>query len=365
MTELYLANAQKLKNESNAGAAEWLDIHNFINVNVCLVDRSQNLKLPYKFKLYDKFKMPTDLSSPLTYEQCCERRALELYEKSKLFNLPLYVFYSGGIDSTLVLISLLKVIPEHDWMRIVVVMSLDSIREFPEFYYKHIRGKLEIVSSENMSAFFNKQCLIVGGEHNDQLFGTDVISNLQSKIPFETVFKKYDKDTIMKYFIEHKMTEKSSEIWYDIVHDNASKAPCEIQTVHDFFWWLNFNFKWQAVFFRMLLRVDKQYRHLINQEFVDTYFHHFYSEDYFQVWAMTNKHLKIRDSWDSYKFHAKDIIYEYTSHKEYRDHKQKANSLHKLFIAKDTPVALTSNYEYLYKVDTNELYVPDNDFIKD
>lgn len=364
MKQLYLANCQKLISDKHAGSVDWADIYKFVNVNVSLIDRSQNTKLPYDFKLYDKFKMPTDLSSNLTYEECCERRATELYSLSKQTNLPIYVFYSGGIDSTLVLISFMKVIPQSDWQRLVVVMSLDSIREYPDFYYKHIRGKLQMVSSENMSILFNKKCIIVGGEHNDQLMGTDVLSDMQSKISFETAFQPYDKETIMGYFKEHGMSTESSAMWYDIVHDNASKAPCEIKSVHNFFWWLNFNFKWQAVFFRMLLRVDKNYRSAIDKEFVGSYFHHFFSEDYFQVWAMKNMHLKIKDTWESYKWHAKDIIYNYTGDLEYRNHKQKANSLHKLFIAKDTPVALTADYEYLYKLDLDEYYISDNDFMR-
>lgn len=367
MKQLYLANCQKLLSDKHNGSQEWGDIHNFVNVNVSLVDRMQMTKMPYNFKLYDKFKMPTELSelsSTLTYDECCERKATELYELSKEKNLPLYVFYSGGIDSTLVLISLLKVIPENDRQRLVVVLSLDSIREYPEFYDKHIRGKLQIVSSENMSIFFNKKCIIVGGEHNDQLMGTDVLSDMQSKISFETAFKDYNKDLIMQYFKEHGMSDVSSEMWFDVVDRNAKNAPCEIKSVHNFFWWLNFNFKWQAVFFRMLVRVDKNFRHLIDQQFIDTHFHHFYSDSYFQVWAMNNMHLKIKDTWNSYKWHAKESIYRFTGDDNYRDNKQKANSLHKLFIAKDTPIALTSDYEYLYKLELDDYHNPDNDFMR-
>jgi hypothetical protein len=79
---------------------------------------------------------------------------------------------------------------------------------------------------------------------------------------------------------------------------------------------------------------------------------------------MTNKHLKIKDTWASYKFHAKELIYKFTGDADYRDNKQKANSLHKLFIAKDTPIALSSKYEYMYELDQNDLYVPENDFIR-
>ena len=143
---------------------------------------------------------------------------------------------------------------------------------------------------------------------------------------------------------------------------SAETSPCQIKTSFDLFWWLNFNFKWQSVFFRILLRVNKDERKNINLEFINNYFHHFYSGVNFQKWSMTHPHLKIKDSWLSYKFYVKDLIYQFTQDGIYREQKVKWGSLYKLFIAKNTPVGLTTNFEYLDVIDKDYFYNPNNSF---
>lgn len=373
MMELYLANCRHFLDEDDLsvtqqrfpGSNEWAEIYNLITTNTILVDRSQDIVLPYRFKLAEFNRLPTDLTNfDMSYADCCDKRACELIAKSKRLNLPIYVFYSGGIDSTLMLVALLKNLDPKDYDRIVVVMSLDSIRENPNFYYNHIRGKLQITSSDRMSMLFDKSCIILAGEHNDQLFGTDVISEFSRQFNFQLIHEIYTREIVTDFFIKVGMTESGANIWFDLLDNHAKNAPCEIKTIFDFFWWLNFNFKWQSVFFRMLLRVDFDARKHVDQEFVETYFHHFYSEDYFQKWSMINMNLKIKDNWSTYKWLAKDYIFDYTRDEIYRTEKQKAPSLFKLFLQKDTPIALTTDYKYLYEVDPTEIYVPNNSFVR-
>ena len=77
---------------------------------------------------------------------------------------------------------------------------------------------------------------------------------------------------------------------------------------------------------------------------------------------MTHPHLKIKDSWSSYKFYVKDLIYQFTQDGIYREQKVKWGSLYKLFIAKNTPVGLTTNFEYLNAIDKDYFYNPNNSF---
>ena len=77
---------------------------------------------------------------------------------------------------------------------------------------------------------------------------------------------------------------------------------------------------------------------------------------------MTHPHLKIKDSWSSYKFYVKDLIYQFTQDGIYREQKVKWGSLYKLFIAKNTPVGLTTNFEYLDVIDRDYFYNPNNSF---
>jgi len=365
--QIYAGNVSDLTTHKAEGVSEWGSIYKLLANNVVLVDRSQQITMPFDIKVYDKFKMPEmDITFDSTYEQCCDRRANELYELSKQLDKPIYLFYSGGIDSTLAFISFLKAIPENDRDRLVLLMNADSIKEYPQMYYTHIRGKIKTVSSNNFSKYFDKSCILVGGEFNDQLFGSDIVKLVYQKFDFATVKMRYSREIITKLFLDVGMDVDSANIWYDLIDGSCKDSPIALTTVFDFLWWLNFNFKWQAVFFRLVIRCDKQYQSSIDEEFLNTYYHHFYGEEYFQQWSMTNHDSKIQDEWNTYKFLPKQIIYEYTNDAQYRDNKTKLPSLYKLFVQKKTPHALTTEFEFLDKFtlsDTESLYLPQNDFI--
>jgi hypothetical protein len=77
---------------------------------------------------------------------------------------------------------------------------------------------------------------------------------------------------------------------------------------------------------------------------------------------MLNPDKKIKDNWMSYKFTAKDYIYEFNKDQYYRDNKSKRGRLFRLFTHKNTPNAITSDWQYLYKFDKKDYYQPDNSF---
>lgn len=362
--QIYAGNVNNLKFHAAAGVSEWGSIYNLLANNVVLVDRSEQITMPFNIKLYDKYKMPSlDREFNMSYEDCCNLRATELYNLSKELDKPIYLFYSGGIDSTLALVSFLKVIPENDRERLVLLMNADSIKEYPQMYYTYIRGKLKTVSSNNFSRYFDKSCILVGGEFNDQLFGSDIVKLVYQMFDFDTVKQRYTRDNITKLFLNVGMDLDSSNIWYDLIDESCRNSQVVLTTVFDFLWWLNFNFKWQAVYFRLLIRCDKQYQSLVDQEFLDNYYHHFYGEEYFQQWSMNNHENKIKDEWGSYKFVPKQVIFDYTNDAEYRDNKTKLPSLYKLFVQKKTPHGLTTDFNFLETLDAQELYVPQNSFI--
>ncbi len=362
--KIYAGNTRTLTTSDKPGCKEWGDIYNVLANSVVLVDRTQNVVTPFNVELYHKFVMPTDIRYfDDTFEQCCDRRALELYNLSRELDKPIYLLYSGGIDSTLALISLLKVIPENDRQRLIVSMNMTSVKEYPYMYYTHIRGKLKTVSSDSFSKAFDKSCIIVGGEHADQLFGSDIVNKLANVYDFDSVLQRYNRKNITDFFKSCGMEQGNSDIWFDIIDESCKDSPAPLSTVFDFLWWLNFNFKWQAVFFRLLIRCDKEHQQSIDQEFVDTYYHHFYSQDYFQLWSINNQDKKIKQEWSTYKFIAKEIIYDYTKDEEYKLNKTKLQSLYQLIQQKKTPQGLTTDYNFLYELDANELYVPNNSFI--
>lgn len=256
---LYIANAGPLLGHEAAGVANWSAIYNLVGLNVSLVDRAGTVALPFHFKAYEPFSFANVAQADsLSYEECCDRRARELLALQDACGLPIALLYSGGIDSTLVLVSFAKVLsPAELKERIHVYLSNDSILENPRFYFDFVRKHCTIRASEDFTTVLDGRHIMVGGEHNDQLFGSDLVGKLAQRYPFETALKPWNKAFLVNYFTEIGMPPEAADQWFEILagHIRAHNAP--VTTIFDFFWWLNFIFKWQSVYFRILLRVDK------------------------------------------------------------------------------------------------------------
>lgn len=362
--DLYIANAGSLLNYDAPEVRNWASIYNLIALNVSLVDRANVVDVPFNFKIYPPFEYANiRAAASLSYEECCDRRARELLSLQESCGLPLVLLYSGGIDSTLVLISFAKVLtPAQLRERVHVYMSNDSILENPRFYYEFVRKNCTIRASEDFTRVLDGRHIMVGGEHNDQLFGSDIIGKIAQRSPFADVHKPYTRDFLVGFFVEKGLTPEAAHHWFEILEAHIRKMEAPVESVFEFFWWLNFIFKWQSVYFRILLRVNKAQRGLIDQAFCDRCYHHFYSPAYFQKWSLNHPHLKIKDSWASYKFTAKDLIYEFNKDEDYRKHKIKIGSLSRLFLQKDTAAGLGADFQFLDTLQGPDLYNPNNSF---
>ncbi|USX18321.1 hypothetical protein NHH82_20920 [Oxalobacteraceae bacterium OTU3REALA1] len=362
--DLYIANAGSLLDYDAPEVRDWASIYNLIALNVSLVDRTGALRVPFHFKIYPPFEFARIAEADsLSYEACCDRRARELLALQDELGLPLALLYSGGIDSTLALISFAKVLsPAELKERVHVYLSNDSILENPRFYYDFVRTHCTIRASEDFTTVLDGKHIMVGGEHNDQLFGSDIIGKIVQQHPMRAVHQPYTRRFLVDFFVARGLPAPAAHRWFELLDAHIRAAGAPVETIFQFFWWLNFVFKWQSVYFRILLRVDKAGRALVDQRFCDRCYHHFYSPVYFQRWSMDNPDLKIKDSWASYKFTAKDLIYEFNKDEDYWKHKIKVGSLSRLFLQKDTAVGLSSRFDYLDSLRGPDLYNPDNAF---
>lgn len=362
MTQLLLCRNDRLEDPTKPDVVDWYQIYKLIPVNICQIDRCDIIKGPYDFK--NDFPIPTDLSNfNKSYKEICIERAEQLIAHSRAVNKPIVVLYSGGIDSTVVVTSFILAggnIKDN----IFIGLNTQSIRENPRFYYEHIRGKFRLIPSEQTLDLLNGSCILAGGEPNDQLFGSDVYKRIIDMYGFDYIMQYYNEKNITDFFIALGMSERGAKVWFDLV-DNQIKMTnlCEIKYVKDFFWWLNFSFKWQSVYYRIVSRSQQSNSGVvINREFLETHYQQFFLTDDFQKWSMLNPDKKIKDSWTSYKFTAKQFIFDYNRDQHYFDTKAKAPSLHNIFRQRDVPDALDSNYQTIWTVDKNDFYVSDNSF---
>lgn len=270
------------------------------------IDRTGTLEHPLRYANLDP--IPDIVGFNKTFEEVCMERAQEILSKDGLID----VYWSGGIDSTCALVSLLMCTEDHD--RITVRFEKDALDEYPWFFENCIKNKLnyEILNDFVYRSYRLKDNITVTGEMGDQIFGS---------ISAGKIFDDMDSDWSIIFDSDlHFEDPKVREEIVDGMRLQTAAAPLPIKSVFDFYWWVVFSLKWQIAYYRCFAWLPLEGANMSNlQPF-------FYSDD-FQRWSIVNHDLKIKDTWESFKFVSKDVIYKYTKDPVYRDTKLKEASL--------------------------------------
>lgn len=303
------------------------------------VDRTGNFN-PFNMT-YDP--IPKVVKFNKSWEECCMDAAKELWQLGK----PIELFWSGGIDSSGVLIALLETKSDSDVLNIRYTQ--DSIDEFPLMWEKMVKGKNNPLSHKEMlddSLFENHNIIKVTGECGDQCFGsyggsaalsentdknTDYWESIFTWPNGKLFYRNSDgpKDSQENY--EHKKMRLA-----EILFEHVDYSPVEIKTIFDLFWWCNFCFKWQDVDSRMIFTFSgtSEWKSTIS----------FFNTEDFQKWSIVNHDIKHGGTWATYKQPAKDYINKYIKDETYRKNKTKEPSLVKIFVG-----AADGQYNYKYR----------------
>lgn len=228
---------------------------------------------------------------------------------------PWLVMWSGGVDSTVILTSILKNTTVEDRTNIHVACNRISVYEYPEFYHRHILPNFRIIDSSAISIDSNllEQYYIIDGEPADQLFVAGTAQNILFSDPdILTNDVRSNPDQLLS--ILAKIVDQSFAQWfYEIIMENINSTNIPVETYYDFFWWCAFNLIWDSIHLRSLATqtdtsTDSVQLYLNN-------FKHWYSTDEYQHWSMTNNVYSKCDlsRISGNKQPAKEYIYEYTN----------------------------------------------------
>lgn len=327
---------------------------------VVFLDRTNTIQIPVR--THSLFPMPDFRPMQKTFEEICNERALELLVRADKLGVGIYAMYSGGIDSTLLLISLLKNATPAQRKNITVLLNEESIQENPNFYRDHIVGKLKIESSIMFPYLLGGQNLIIGGEHNDQLFGSDVVGKLVAQYGPEVIHKPYRRDTFFEFFNGKVQNPSIVNFYLDLFERLATASPIPLVSHFDRLWWINFSLKWQSVFMRMLSYTTPRNVGKVTREYIQANYNHFYGTEDFQLWSLNNQDKKIKGEWNTYKWPCKDIIYDYTKDADYRDNKIKRGSLYFLLVQQSSYNFIDEQMHFSRELDPAVYYNSENDF---
>jgi hypothetical protein len=342
------------------------DLSNVPRDIVSYIDVFKNLEGAMDRTLYTKFPINYAVNHPIpkfdgnnipTYADACNERATTLIKQAEDKDKKIYLMWSGGVDSTAILVSFLINSTAEQRQRFVVLMSQDSIRENPEFFKNHILNKLEYqTSSRLIDMYYTDSNLFVHGEVNGQLYGENIINWVWPKMTDadETLITVESMLTVL-----NTLNKKYIAMFIFIMKSSAQSIGVDLVTLRQYSYWYNLNFRMPTNNTRPL-----RYYSDINQTHnrMTSNIRCFYSSLLFDRWAI-NRMIYIKENKTSiYRKATKDYIFAFDKNQQYYDKMSKINSGSKI----------TSNYQEhrllnldLKGVDISEIndyYNPDNVF---
>src|SRR6185312_8528239 len=220
------------------------------------------------------------------------------------------VCWSGGLDSTSVLLAFMEVLKAAD---ITVIMNQKSIDEYPLMYNELIKDQCPIIEmpefavEDTMNKVVKDGYVVVTGEIGDQMFGSIKFMEYADQAdllkPWTEILKGVSGDTQNSY------------------QTLVAACPVPMTTVKMFWWWFNYVIKYQGVQLRMLISAP-------DTRLNDNVFHFFDNKQWNDWCLYTDQEVRYPGSDPlMYKKPLKDYILDKTGDQDYYAHKGKVRSL--------------------------------------
>jgi hypothetical protein len=305
-----------------------------INPLISVLDRTKRVWPKYDY--LNLFPMPEKFSKKDFHELACAR-IRELTDH----NLQVKLLWSGGIDSTYIACLMIdlgimdQLLAEN---RLQIGLNADSIKENPVFFEQFLKKYLGVtVQSDVILKNPKDDEIIITGEMADNLVGSLTMKSCVDYYNDFSVIHESWKNRGMAW-MSRNLSAEEKPMLYDFIEETVAGSPVELTTSHDLFWYLNFNFKWQAVNFRIVSHaVNEQ----VGNQLIKNLSHFFNTRD-FQEWSLTEGHYFNGSNWSDYKSVMKRYIYQVNGDVDYFKHKTKFPSLPALLRYKDT-------FDFIYK----------------
>jgi len=283
------------------------DHYNFLlDINLCLSnrpsglvrDRTGSIQFPFQIQTADSWTVP---NQNLDLETCFANRVIDIQSRHPVVNLC----YSGGIDSTAMVVAWLKFSSKDTKIR--VLYSLDSIKENIEFFL-HLKtiSHVELIDIGGNIFYDNNLdgIEICGGG------GDDITASMD-----ESFFKQVEWWGLQSSWKDLFWKKNPNQKFIDFCEKWFALSGRDITTVLQARWWFYVN-KMSPY---SPNRILQQSTNSINESFYNSRF--FVAHFYHNIESLFSS-----PSWKSYKQSLKNFIYDYHPDSGYRDNKCKEGS---------------------------------------
>lgn len=342
--DLFINPSFKKQRNKIPGGESFSSFFQIFSDNITCLDRTGSITIPIKTKLLSHLNLPDFTTINKSFEEICDDRAKQILKKCEDSNKKLAIMYSGGIDSTLILCSILKNATEKQLKSVFVLLSEHSMMENKNFYYDHVIKKFNCMSSYRfVSILGNDDYLLITGDNADQLFGSQVNDQFTVNKNYKQLFNPIgNMEGHIIDFFKMRLSENNKQfaepMWL-LLKKITESSPVEIDTVYKFFWWINFTTKWQSVYVRILPFANNIKKIKLEENYTT-----FYHTEEFQLWSLNNTDKFVKENQNSVKFISKEYIYNFNKDSDYLK-KPKIGSLAQMAKRKQVPLFLTEDME--------------------
>jgi hypothetical protein len=265
-----------------------------------LVDRTQSIPSIIKTHIDEDQLIPNGNPSSLDILDICLARADELLKTGKHIN----VLWSGGVDSTVMLFSLIRQAQNID--QLSIICTFESIIESGGLFDSAIKNSGIRIKFDQTRCNTNlpysydvedSTQIYVTGQCADQLFGAPKFLKIPGINLTDPWYSGYNQNLI------------------DLIEPSLKYSRRPIETVNDLRWWALFNYTWTTVLYDDCIdRPDGLARRISS----------FYATPDFQKWAMHTP--TYYDSVEEYKGPMKQALSQLIDYPYYIKHKRKTMS---------------------------------------
>jgi len=223
-------------------------------------------------------------------------------------NKTVFLYWSGGIDSTSILVSMLKTWSCELLNRVTVLCDVRSRHENAYFYHRFIKGKLKEMLPEEFRIDENNynKIIVVDGEGGNQCIAGPSVQRLCYRRRFDLLTEPWRSRKDLK-----EILIGANDFNIELVKESIRYAPVDISSGYDFLWWTGFNFKFDDVLIRKMFGWSKYLTPAQTKELWETGIYRFYQHTKMQVWAMNTLEHRKDHLVTTVKYYPKKYIYEF------------------------------------------------------
>lgn len=281
---------------------------------------TQKLWPPHTTSRVNKLDTPWDLAptvcpipkithNELNFNKVFESIAEDFCRKAESTGRTPYVCWSGGVDSTSILVGILRVASPEFLKKLIVLHNDRSVVENAYFYYTYIDKKLKTgdIDLFNITPDNYDKILIADGEAGNQCMGHNSVQKLLYNQRFDLLNRPWrDIKNLSELLIG------SNDFNIQMIKESIVHSPVPIVTGYDFLWWVNFNFKFDDV---LLRKIHSYTKNLITPEqtkdFYNNSLYRFYAHPDMQIWSMLTTDIRRESLPITPKYFPKKYIYDF------------------------------------------------------